>query len=128
MILYYLDASAWIKRYCAEEGTTNVARLFDAGPAIACSALGLVEVLSTLARKGNAAATLGFNVMNSVQSLRIEGKNRPGVAAELTEKLAAAGISLRGLSAAVIGSRFIVYIGFDASQDATKAAKVLQQG
>ena len=54
MILYYLDASAWIKRYCAEEGTTNVARLFDAGPAIACSALGLVEVLSVLARKGKA--------------------------------------------------------------------------
>ena len=54
MILYYLDASAWIKRYCAEEGTTNIARLFDAGPAIACSALGLVEVLSTLTRKGRA--------------------------------------------------------------------------
>lgn len=54
MILYYLDSSAWIKRYCAEDGTANVAGLFDAGPAIACSALGLVEVLSTMARKGKA--------------------------------------------------------------------------
>ena len=76
-------------------------------------------------REVNAAATLGFNVMSSVHSLRVEGENKPGVAAELTEKLAAAGISLRGLSAAVIGSRFIVYIGFDTAQDAAKAAKVL---
>ena len=54
MILYYLDASAWIKRYCAEEGTGRVAELFAAGAPIACAALGLVEVLSTLARKGKA--------------------------------------------------------------------------
>lgn len=54
MILYYLDASAWIKRYCAEDGTERVADLFAAGPAIGCSALGLVEVLATLARKGKA--------------------------------------------------------------------------
>lgn len=73
-----------------------------------------------------AAATLGFNVMSSVKSLRVEGENRPGVAAELTRKLGAAGINMRGLSAAVIGSRFIVYIGFDTAQDAAKAAHVLQ--
>ncbi len=54
MILYYLDSSAWIKRYCAEDGTEHVADLFAAGPAIGCSALGLVEVLATLVRKGRA--------------------------------------------------------------------------
>jgi predicted nucleic acid-binding protein len=54
MILYYLDASAWVKRYCAEEGTAHVAGLFAAGASIGCSALGLVEVLSTLTRKGKA--------------------------------------------------------------------------
>ena len=43
-----------------------------------------------------AAARLGFNVTSSVHSVRIEGDNRPGVAAEVTEKLAAAGINLRG--------------------------------
>jgi uncharacterized protein len=54
MILYYLDASAWIKRYCAEEGTAAVAEFFARGPAIGCAALGLVEVLSTLVRKTRA--------------------------------------------------------------------------
>jgi len=73
-----------------------------------------------------AAVELGFNVTNSVQSVRIEGENRPGVAAKLAGKLAAAGINLRGLSAAVIGSRFIIYIGLDTPEDAIEAADILQ--
>lgn len=74
-----------------------------------------------------AAADLGFNVTGSVHSVRVEGENRPGVAAELTEKLAAAGINLRGLSAAVIGTRFIIYIALDAAAEATQAISILQQ-
>jgi hypothetical protein len=79
-------------------------------------------------REINAATALGFNVLNSVQSVRVEGPNRPGMAAQLTDKLAAAGISLRGFSAAVIGSRFIVYVSFDSAADAAKAHGVLQEG
>ncbi len=74
-----------------------------------------------------AAAFLGFNVMNRVQSVRVEGENKPGIAADLTNKLAAAGINLRGLSGAVTGSRFILYIGFDSAEDAAKAVDVLRQ-
>jgi hypothetical protein len=74
-----------------------------------------------------AAATLGFNVSRSLQSVRVEGDNKPGVAAELAEKLAAAGINLHGFSAAVIGARFILYIGLDTAEDAAKAAAILKQ-
>ncbi len=74
-----------------------------------------------------AAARLGFNVTSSVHSVRIGGENRPGVAAEVTEKLTAAGINLRGFSAAVIGPRFIFYIGLDSAADAAKAVNILQQ-
>ncbi len=74
-----------------------------------------------------AAATLGFNVTSSLQSVRVEGENKPGVAAELAKKLAAAGINLHGLSAAVIGSKFILYIGLDTAEDAAKAANLLKQ-
>jgi hypothetical protein len=74
-----------------------------------------------------AAATLGFNVTNSVKAVRVEGENRPGVVGTLAEKLAAAGINLRGLSAAVIGPRFMLYIGLDTSADAEKAFSILQQ-
>ena len=74
-----------------------------------------------------AAARLGFNVTNSVHCVRVGGDNRPGAAAEVTEKLTAAGINLRGFSAAVIGPRFIFYIGLDNAADAEKAANILQQ-
>lgn len=74
-----------------------------------------------------AASMLGFNITKSIKSLRVEGDNRAGVAAELTEKLAAAGINLHGFSGAVIGERFILYIGLDTDADATKAAAFLKQ-
>jgi hypothetical protein len=74
-----------------------------------------------------AASMLGFNVTRSLKSLRVEGDNRAGVAAEVTEKLAAAGINLHGFSGAVIGERFILYIGLDTDDDAKKAAAVIKQ-
>lgn len=76
----------------------------------------------------SAAATLGFNVAGSIKSVRIEGENKPGVAAGMTEKLAKAGLNLHGLSAAVIGSKFIMYIGLDTAEDAAKAADILKNG
>jgi hypothetical protein len=75
----------------------------------------------------DAASMLGFNVTSSINSLRVEGDNRPGVAADLTKKLAHAGINLHGLSAAVIGTRFIFYFGLDNAEDAAKAEAILKQ-
>lgn len=74
-----------------------------------------------------AAATMGFNVTSSIKSVRVEGENRPGAAAKLTEKLAAAGINLHGFSGAVIGPKFILYIGLDTAEDAAKAVGILEQ-
>jgi len=51
MIFYYLDASAWVKRYYQESGTTWIQNLFDRDQILACASLGLVEVMATLARK-----------------------------------------------------------------------------
>ena len=73
-----------------------------------------------------AAADLGFNVTSSVHAVRVEGDNRPGVAAEIAERLGAAGISLRGYSAAVIGPRFIIYIGLDSAADAARVVDILK--
>jgi hypothetical protein len=75
----------------------------------------------------SAASTLGFSISRSIKSVRVEGDNKAGVAADLTEKLAAAGISLHGFSGAVIGERFILYIGLDTTDDATKAAAIIKQ-
>lgn len=75
----------------------------------------------------SAAAGLGFNVTSSVHCVRVEGDNRPGIGAQLTQKLADAGINLRGLSAAVIGTTYVAYIGVDSAADAAKAMGVIER-
>lgn len=74
-----------------------------------------------------AAAQVGFNVTHSVHSVRVLGHDRPGIAAELTQRLADAQIGLRGFSAAVIGQQFVAYIATDSEQDARRAVELLQQ-
>ena len=73
-----------------------------------------------------AAGQIGFSAANSLHSVRVEGDNRPGIAAELCKRLGKAGINIRGLSAAVIGTRFIAYMAFDTADAAAKAVQVLQ--
>jgi predicted nucleic acid-binding protein len=54
MIVYYLDPSAWVKRYCQEPGSEWVASLFAQNPSLACAALGVIEVTAALSRKAKA--------------------------------------------------------------------------
>ena len=54
------------------------------------------------------------------------GSDRPGLAAELTQKLAQGGINLHGFSASVIGTQFVAYIAFDSLGDANKAMELLR--
>ncbi len=77
-------------------------------------------------REVAAATEMGFAVTKDLRSVRVEGENKPGAAAEITSKLAAAKINLRGLSAAVIGTRFVLYLGLDSAADAEKAVSVLK--
>jgi hypothetical protein len=74
-----------------------------------------------------AAAEVGFNVTQTLHSVRVTGRDRPGAAAELTQKLADGGINLRGFSASVIGSQFIAYIAVDSLDEANKAIAILQK-
>lgn len=74
-----------------------------------------------------AAAQIGFNVTQTLHSVRIMGPDRPGIGAELTRKLAEAGLNLRGFSASVIGTQFVAYAAMDSLVDARKAIQVLQK-
>ena len=51
MSVYYLDSSAWVKRYFEEPGSGWVMLLFDERERLASSNLGYVEVASALARQ-----------------------------------------------------------------------------
>lgn len=73
-----------------------------------------------------AAHKLGFHLSPRVHSLRVEGENRAGVGAEITRKIADAGINVRGFSAAVVQGRFVAYVGFDSAAESEHALDVLQ--
>ena len=72
------------------------------------------------------AAQVGFNVAYTLHSVRIMGQDRPGVAAEVTQKLADGGINLRGFSASVIGTQFLAYAAVDSLDDANKVIEILK--
>jgi hypothetical protein len=76
-------------------------------------------------REIRAASQLGFNVTQSLHSVRVMGQDRAGIIAELTQALGAGGINLRGLTASVIGSQFVAYVGVDSLEDANNAIDIL---
>ena len=73
-----------------------------------------------------AAENAGFRKTEHLRSIRVEGPDKPGLGAEMTLALAEKGINLRGLSAAVIGTRFVAHFALDSDEDAITAAKVLR--
>jgi hypothetical protein len=74
-----------------------------------------------------AAQQAGFQKTDSLHSLRLDGIDKPGTGAKITQALAEAGINLRGLSAAAIGRNFVTHLALDSADDAAKAAKVLKK-
>ncbi len=51
MSVYYLDSSAWVKRYFTEPGSAWVHGLFAKKESLVCVSLGFVEVCAALARQ-----------------------------------------------------------------------------
>jgi len=74
-----------------------------------------------------AASELGFAATNRLHSVRVEGRNERGIAGKLTQKVADAGLNLRGFSGAVIGTQFVLHLAFDTAETAQKAVALLRQ-
>ncbi len=77
-------------------------------------------------RQIRAARKAGFEKTKSLHGIRVATGNKPGFGAELTKRLADAGVNLRGLSGASIGNRAIFHLAFDSSDDANKAKRLLK--
>ena len=73
------------------------------------------------------ASMLGFSISSSIAALRVEGEDEPGAAARLTDLIADAEINVRGFSGAVVGRKYVAYIGFDCPADAKRAASVIRE-
>ena len=78
------------------------------------------------AAQARAAGAAGFSRSTSLHTVRVEGTDKPGLGAQITEAIAAKGINLRGFSAAAIGRKFVAHIAVDSSADATKVGRVLR--
>jgi hypothetical protein len=81
----------------------------------------------TGAKAAKAAAAAGWQKTDSIVGVRVEGGDKPGACHQLLPKLAAANINLRGMSASVIGKKFVVFLAFDSAFDAAQAAKLLKK-
>jgi hypothetical protein len=73
-----------------------------------------------------AAKGEGLAPAEKLATLKIEGDDASGIGSRITSTVAEAGVNLRGVSGAVIGRKFVAYLGFDADSDATKAARALK--
>jgi hypothetical protein len=73
-----------------------------------------------------AAREVGFKRTKSLHTLRIEGPDKPGQGAKITQVVAEQGLNLRGLSAAAIGKNFVSHLTFDTTTDAAKAVRCLR--
>ena len=74
----------------------------------------------------DAAQTLGFNEAENVATLRVEGSNRAGLGARLARAVGEAGINMRGFTGAVVGRKFVCFLGFDSADDARAAADAIR--
>ena len=72
-----------------------------------------------------AAKSAGMHETDHPVVRRIEGDNEAGLAHHLTKQWAIAGISLQGLTMAVLAHQFVGYAAFDSVQDANRAAQIL---
>ena len=72
-----------------------------------------------------AARNAGLSETDHPVVRRIEGDNEAGLGHRLTQQWAIAGISLQGLTMAVLGGKFIGYAAFDTVSDANRAAQIL---
>ncbi len=73
-----------------------------------------------------AAKAAGFMKTDSLHTVRVEGTDKKGEGAKITEALAEGGLNLRGLSAAAINKKFVAHLALDTAADAAAVARILR--
>jgi hypothetical protein len=77
------------------------------------------------AQQIKAAKALGLIKLTRILSLRIQGPNRRGIGAKLTQALGDAGINLQGFSAMGLGNSGLFYVALNKA-DVTRALKTIK--
>ena len=74
-----------------------------------------------------AAKKVGFKKGKRLFTICVTGPNKAGVGSAITEAIGAAGLTMQGFSAHVIGRKFVLHIAFATSAAATKASRILRK-
>jgi hypothetical protein len=67
------------------------------------------------------AGEIGLHRAEHIATLKIEGDDRPGMGADLAKVMGETGANLHGLTAMVVGGRFVCYASFDSTADLERA-------
>ena len=70
---------------------------------------------------------MGFESLTRIHTVRVESSDSPGLAARVAEKIAAAGLNLRGFTASAHLGKGVIYLAFDSGADATAAVRALKK-
>jgi predicted amino acid-binding ACT domain protein len=62
-----------------------------------------------------------------MHALRVEGPDRVGLGADITRAVAAAGVNVRGSSAATIGRKNVFYLAFRTAEEALTATRSIRR-
>jgi len=121
VILYYFDASAWVKGYYQEVGTAWVRDLFAKNQQIACSPLGYVEVMATLARKRKANEIDPPTLEKNIQELEEDWESfiqvQMTAEAVAIAKDLARDLALKGADAVHLASALLLQRHFEEEED-----------
>jgi hypothetical protein len=79
------------------------------------------------AKVTRAAQEAGFKRSDSIQGVRIEGTDKPGLGARISRAVADSGVSMRGMNAMAIGKNFLSFLALDSADDAAKVVKALRK-
>ncbi len=113
-VLEALDAAgADLEFLVARQVSRNTSRVF-------------LSPLRTAAQR-RAAADVGLVRAENMHSMRIEGPNKPGLAARISRALADAGLNIRGVSAARQNAKVALYFGFSSADDLKAAVRVAKR-
>jgi len=88
---------------------------------------GVVFVTPIAGAAQRAAKKAGFAKSATLNTVRIQGPDKPGEGARISAALADAGLNVRGLSAAALGKTFVCHVALDSSADAAKAMRALKK-
>ena len=88
---------------------------------------GAVELYPITGKKAQAAARNAGLADSGIQTLVVEGDDRPGAGAAIGHSIAEAGINLAFLVGQAVGRRYVAVLGFDSDADARKAVTLIKR-